>query len=274
MNKIIVLFVLLYSSASFSQDFALVGKDSIEYKITGYGEPWIVMVSGVGIDLGTFQKVIDFLARETTVLCYSRSGLGKSTYNNGTKSFDSTIDELKALLDTLNAPENIILGAHSYGGLIVRAYATKYPEGIKGIVSVDPGVEDHFEALGRIYPDIKEYVTSLYFPEGYEKEYPKGSNDDFHSMFEVWNNPDKWESWFNVPSNIPQFLLTSTKINPDNKSRASEELMQARYDAQRRTIIDSQVHMQMAIPDAGHYLQNEKVGITFDTFMMMLNICR
>jgi pimeloyl-ACP methyl ester carboxylesterase len=273
MKKIIVLFALLNSSASFSQDFALIGKDSIEYEITRHGEPWIVMVSGVGGDLDAFQEVRDFLARETTVLCYSRSGLGKSTYNNGTKSFDSTIDELKALLDTLNAPDNIILGAHSFGGLIVRAYATKYPEGIKGIVSVDPAVEDLLEALARIYPDAKEYFTSLYYPEDYEK-YPKGENDDVNSMFEVWNNPDKWESWFNVPSNIPQFLLSSTKIIPQNKSRASEELMQARYDAQRRTLIDSQVHMQIVIPDAGHYLQNEKAGITFDTFMMMLNICR
>lgn len=50
--------------------------------------------------------------------------------------------------------------------------------------------------------------------------------------------------------------------------------MQARYDAQRRTVIDSEAHMQMAIPDAGHPIQYEKTGITFDTFMMMLNLCR
>lgn len=130
MKKITLLCAILCSTVSFSQDFAQIGKDSIEYELLGHGKPWFVMVSGVGGDLDAFQEVRDFLARETTVLCYSRSGLGNSTYNNEPKTFDSTVDELNALLDTLDAPDNIILGGYSFGGLIVRAYATKYPEGI------------------------------------------------------------------------------------------------------------------------------------------------
>lgn len=273
MKKFITVITLILSLAAQAQDYVVIGKDSLEYELKGHGEPWIVLVSGVGGDIDAFQEVRDFLARETTVLCYSRSGLGKSTYNTATKSFDSTIDELKALLDTLNAPDNIILGGFSYGGLITRAFASKYPKGINGIVFVDPTFEDYFKVLSPLEPMAVEHETALYFPEGHEKQ-PKGRNDDIKSMFEVWENPEKWEEWFYVSSNIPQFVLTSTKINLNSKLRASEELMQARYEAQRRTVINSKVHFQMAIPDAGHSIQYEKTGITFDTFMMMLNICR
>ena len=273
MKSIITLFAVLLSTVTFAQNFAQVGQDSIEYELTGYGEPWIVMVSGAGGDLNAFQEVRDFLSRETTVLCFSRSGSGNSTFNHGDESFDFIIDELRALLDTLNAPDNIILGAHSFGGLIVRAYATKYPEGVRGIVSVDPTFEDYFKSLSKVYPEAKAYETSLYYTDDFQEK-PSGSKRDANAMFEVWNNPEKWSAWFNVNSSIPHFVLTSTQILPGNKLRDSEELMQARYEAQRRTVIDSDTHMQISIPDAGHPIQYLKTGITYDTFMMMLNICR
>ena len=273
MKEIIIGIALFLCVNIQAQEFISIGNDTIEYELTGHGEPWIVMISGVGGDLDAFQEVRDFLARETTVLCYSRSGLGQSTYHAGTKTFDSTIDELKALLSILDAPANIILGAHSYGGLVARAFATKFPDGVKGIVLVDPTFEDYFKVLSEIEPNAEEIETGLYFPEEYEAQ-QKGRDDDVRSMFEVWKSAERWESWFNVQAHIPQFVLTSMKTYPNRKLRDSEELMQTRYEPQRRMVVNSKLHLQMAIPDAGHPVQYEKTGITYDAFMMMLNICR
>ena len=48
------------------------------------------------------------------------------------------MEELHALLSGARISSQRILVGHSFGGMLVRAYAAKYPEQVAGLVLVDP----------------------------------------------------------------------------------------------------------------------------------------
>ena len=118
----ILVFIVGYINCH-SQDFVMINKEKIHYEIKGSGEPWIVLVTGLGMELNEFDSIFYDLSKETTVLRYSRAGNGRSSYNNKRDDFDETVNKLELLINELNVPEPFILSGHSYGGLIIRAYA-------------------------------------------------------------------------------------------------------------------------------------------------------
>ena len=50
----------------------------------------------------------------------------------------NVVEELRRLLDSAGVASPRILAGHSYGGLVVRAYAARYPREVAGMVLVDP----------------------------------------------------------------------------------------------------------------------------------------
>ena len=60
------------------------------------------------------------------------------------------------MLRTADVPGPYVLVGHSYGGIVARLYATTYPRGTSGAVSVDAQNEDFVAAC-------KEYLTPEQF---------------------------------------------------------------------------------------------------------------
>ncbi|VAV85272.1 hypothetical protein MNBD_BACTEROID02-1577 [hydrothermal vent metagenome] len=271
MKIFITLFALTIGFTNcFAQDFVIVEQDSIEYEIKGSGEPWIVLVSGVGSSLSAYNSVFDSLSQYTTVVRYSRAGLGKSSYNINRKHFDEMVGELEALIDILKVPNHFILGGHSYGGLFIRAYAAKNPTKVDGLLSIDPTFEDYFTVLEPFKPNARQIERSEFTARFNQFT---ARNDEVKSLFEVWNSPEKWKNWFSYPSNIPHFVLTSLKIEA-SPLRGSKEIMKARYEAQNRTIINSDINMQIGVSNARHYLQVDRPELTIDAFKMLINLIK
>jgi len=48
------------------------------------------------------------------------------------------VEELHALLQAAEVPPPYVLAGHSFGGLLVRAYAVKFPGEVAGLVLIDP----------------------------------------------------------------------------------------------------------------------------------------
>jgi pimeloyl-ACP methyl ester carboxylesterase len=110
--------------------------------IRGDGAPPVVFEAGIAATSLSWQLVQPEIARLTQTVSYDRAGLGWSSAWSDAASqargIWEVVDELRRLLDVARIATPRILTGHSYGGLVVRAYAARYPAEVAGVVLVDP----------------------------------------------------------------------------------------------------------------------------------------
>lgn len=97
---------------------------------------------GMGLD---WSLVIPTVSEFGTTIAYDRAGLGWSESTDGPRDIVHLVEDLKAMLDGIGASPPYVLVGHSYGALIVRAFAYEYPDEVAGIVLVDGAHEDQLD---------------------------------------------------------------------------------------------------------------------------------
>ena len=106
------------------------------------GDPTVIFLSGLGLDLSTWDKVRPDIAQFARTLSYDRAGTGHSDEGPNPRTGSAIIKELRTLLDGTQIPSPYILVAHSAGGMYARLFANAYPEQIAGILLIDTRHED------------------------------------------------------------------------------------------------------------------------------------
>ena len=104
---------------------------------TGSGSPAVILESGLGDDARIWGAVQPELSKLTRVCSYDRAGLGWSDPRPDLRDSNSIADQLHHLLRAAGISGPIVLMGHSIAGLHMRAYFSKYPDGIIGVVFVD-----------------------------------------------------------------------------------------------------------------------------------------
>jgi pimeloyl-ACP methyl ester carboxylesterase len=104
---------------------------------SGEGSPAIVLESGLGDDFTLWAKVQPSLSVTTRTCSYDRAGFGWSESQPGPRDSDSIADQLHALLMQAGITKPVVLMGHSAGGLHIRAYATRFPRDVAGLIFVD-----------------------------------------------------------------------------------------------------------------------------------------
>jgi pimeloyl-ACP methyl ester carboxylesterase len=140
--------------AAESGDFAglvdIGGGRKIYLECRGTGSPTIVLVAGLKASAEDWNvakqsepTVFAEAAKFTRVCAYDRPGtpVGEKPSRSDpvrqpTTAGDAVAD-LHALLSNANVVRPYVLVGHSYGGLIVRLYASTYPDDVSGLVLVD-----------------------------------------------------------------------------------------------------------------------------------------
>jgi pimeloyl-ACP methyl ester carboxylesterase len=113
---------------------------------TGSGSPTIVLDAGLGNDWLIWSKVQPELSKTTRVCSYDRAGFGWSESQPAPRDANTIADELHKLLSQGGITDPIILMGHSIAGVYIRAYATRYPQALSGLIFVDgttPLQEEH-----------------------------------------------------------------------------------------------------------------------------------
>lgn len=116
-----------------------VGGYQLHFKIIkGKGIP-ILFEAGGGEDATTWNKIIQPIADRTatTLITYDRAGFGKSTFDTTNHGILNGMIGLEAGLRKLGYKGNIILVAHSQGGLYSQLYASRHRDKVIAAVLID-----------------------------------------------------------------------------------------------------------------------------------------
>ena len=152
-----------------------VGGRKLHCCVYGKDSPTVVLVSGFGAPQAYWNSVIPKLAAKTTVVTYDRAGIGKSEINDLPTHGEQSAKDLHFLLKKLDVPKPYILVGHSYGGSVVRLFASIYPEEMGGLILEDAQHEDVLnEQLkilgGKDLEALKQAVARFSTPENPKTE--------------------------------------------------------------------------------------------------------
>jgi len=124
------------------------GGQKIHLNCTGRGSPTVVFENGAG-DFSLIWSLVQPRVAETARACsYDRGGSAWSDPGQRPRSYDQLSLELHTALERAGERGPFIVVGQSYGGLVVRGFAQRYPTDVAGMVLVDAVHEDQRVNMG------------------------------------------------------------------------------------------------------------------------------
>lgn len=118
-----------------------IGAVKLHLKQQGSGQPVVLLEAGIAATSISWSLVQRRVAEFSTVCSYDRAGLGWSERRRDGScpcTLEQMTSELAALLREAGLVAPFVLVGHSFGGLLVSAFACAYSEQVAGLVLVDP----------------------------------------------------------------------------------------------------------------------------------------
>ena len=110
-------------------------------------QPTVILEAGMGdfsVEWSLVQPGVGSFAR---VCSYDRAGDGWSDLGPHPRTMHQIVYELHTLLEHGGVKPPLLLVGHSYGGWLVRLYASIYPADVAGMVLVEAGADDPVRLL-------------------------------------------------------------------------------------------------------------------------------
>lgn len=104
----------------------------------GSGGPAVLFEAGIAATNLNWHHIQEKVSCFTATASYDRIGLGWSSPCRSLRTPGNISAELHTMLEIAGIKPPYILVGHSFGGLVMRRYATKYPKEVAGVVLVDP----------------------------------------------------------------------------------------------------------------------------------------
>ena len=114
-------------------------------------QPTVILEAGKGDFSVEWSLVQPQVAKFARVCSYDRAGDGWSDLGPHPRTFHQIVYELHTLLERASIKSPLVLVGHSYGGWLVRLYASTYPADVVGMVLVEAGADNPW----RLMPDGK-----------------------------------------------------------------------------------------------------------------------
>ena len=124
-----------------------VSEKKLHLHCTGTGSPLVVLEAGLGGNSLDWVKVQPMLAGFTRVCSYDRAGYGWSDGDALPRTSARSVYELYKLLKKAGEEGPYLLVGHSYGGLIVRVFASLHPDETVAVILLDASHEDQFSTF-------------------------------------------------------------------------------------------------------------------------------
>lgn len=112
---------------------------------SGSGSPTIVLESGLMSTVLSWTELQRELSGSFRVVSYDRAGLGWSDLGPMPRTADRIAEELHAMLEKAAIPPPYVLVGHSFGGLTMPLFASRFPDEVAGMVLVDAVVPQEWD---------------------------------------------------------------------------------------------------------------------------------
>jgi pimeloyl-ACP methyl ester carboxylesterase len=121
-----------------------VGHHRLHIRCEGDGGPPVIFDAALGGSSLSWSLVQPAVARFTRTCSYDRAGFGWSDAGPLPRTAGRIGDELHELLRAASVPPPYVLVGHSYGGLVMRLYASRHPNDVAGLVLIEPAIPEEW----------------------------------------------------------------------------------------------------------------------------------
>jgi len=268
------------------------------YKV-GTGKETIVLLPGMGIGLPSadFGPLMRRLSERYTVVCIEYFGVGFSSQTKRARTSENYVDEIRTALKNAVIEAPYILIPHSISSVYSEYYASKYPDEVQAIISLDgtstayigndmPGFVKSLLGVAKFQQAIG--FTSIVAPIatnkdklltiGYTKKeisdliYYAGFyiNDNTLDQIACTTNYIKDANKMTYPGNVPYFKIISSQTYKTKNIQI--KITPQEYQKQHLARIGDQAKFE--ILDGTHfiYLKNvDRISEITDKFLSELN---
>ena len=239
-----------------------VGSRAFFISCTGTGSPTVVLEAGSGNTADTWVSVQPEVARFTRVCSYDRAGLGQSDpAPTGVRTVQDSVDDLHALLGAADISGPVVLVGHSLGGLIVRLYASQYPDEVAGAVLVD-GMPPDLPASGLALLPAEERAETFAIMRGLHPQDPEHL-DIIASGVWVMAHP---------PALVPTVVLAAGLHGaPDAPPDLAFEELWAELQREQARALDARL---LPVPEGDHFLQLDRPELVIEAIRQVVEAVR
>ena len=158
-----------------------VSKDGvpISYSVYGQGRTTLVLIHGWSCDSRYWKQQIPYFSKKYQVITIDLAGHGDSGLERNVYSLDGFAEDVKAVIEDINAPKVILIG-HSLGGGVIAKAALLMPERVIGLIGVDT-LQNIENAMSN--EEISEMTAS------YKKDFPTAVKSLVEEMFVEGTDP-------------------------------------------------------------------------------------
>jgi pimeloyl-ACP methyl ester carboxylesterase len=269
------------------------------YKM-GSGKETIILLPGMGIGLPSadFGPLMRRLSEKHTVVCIEYFGVGFSSQTQRARTSENYVDEIRTALKSAGVEAPYILMAHSISSVYSEYYASKYPDEVQAIISLDGtstayigadmpgfvksllGVAKFQQAIGftSIAAPIatnKDKLLSIGYTEKEISDllYYAGFSMNDNTLDQIASTTDyiKDANKLTYPENVPYFKIISRKTYETKNSQI--KITPQEYQEQHLARIGDQAKYE--ILDGTHfiYLDNvDRISEITDEFLSDISV--
>ncbi len=226
-----------------------VGGHRLYCEVRGRGDAIVVFDAGLGDTHEAWRWVWPDVAKFARVVLYDRAGLGRSDPAPAPRTSARIAEELHALLVNVGLPGPYILVGHSFGGLDVQWFASRYPFEVAALVLVEPTPVE--------FPLRESELLSEYARAKLETTLGVSGEGVRLERASVQASADQVRAARPFP-NIPVVLLSSTR--PEE----TPAFQQAWIEMQRHLARELDAELHLVTSRSGHYIQFDAPDLVVD----------
>lgn len=222
--------------------------------VAGEGSPTVVLEAGGGCSSDEWTAIQHRVAKVTSTISYDRAGEGRSDPG---KPWDVVrwVTDLNQLLGTTHVQPPYILVGHSIGCLVLRMFATYYPDRIAGAVLIDGQPE-------QLYDRMPELATIA-----------RAANPD--GTFDRILDACEW-----VKANVTALTCPTTVITHSRTDMIATNASITQHDVERfehtwrslqHEVTKHAKHARIVVADSGHMIPVETPDLVTEEILRMLS---